>query len=259
MGSAPVTLMFTDLVNSTELLERAGDEAAQRVLRAHHRLLREAVSTHGGQEVKWLGDGLMAVFASAADGVRCAVTMQQTAGRRAAGERVGMRGGLHVGEALADEADDAGTPVVVARRLCDRATAGQIVCSQLVVELLHGRQAFRFEGLGPLELKGLREPMPAHAVAYDRDDLGAALRHTPFTGRAAELSRLAQRFEEARSGRGGVVLLVGEPGIGKTRTLEEFSESARAQAALVLWGRCYEGEAGRPYGPFAEAIVACAR
>src|SRR5262249_58816842 len=113
---------------------------------------RGAVATAGGQEVKWLGDGLMAVFASAADGVRCAVTMQQTARRRAAGERLGLRVGLHVGEALVDEADYVGTPVVVARRLCDRAGAGQIVCSQLLVDLLQGRQAFRFEGLGPLEL-----------------------------------------------------------------------------------------------------------
>src|SRR5262249_36080673 len=136
---------------------------------------------------------------------------------------------------------------------------GQIVCSQLVVELLHGRQTFRFEGLGPLELKGLREPVTAHAVAYARDDLGAVLRHTPFTGRAAELDLLAQRFEEARAGRGGGVLLAGEPGVGKTRTLGEFAESVRSQAAVVLWGRCYEGEAGRPYGPFAEAIGECAR
>jgi class 3 adenylate cyclase/tetratricopeptide (TPR) repeat protein len=259
MGSTPVTLMFTDLVNSTELLQRAGDEEAQRVFRSHHGLLRDAVATYAGQEVKWLGDGLMAVFPSAADAVRCAVAMQQAARRRAAGERLGLRVGLHVGEALADEADYVGTPVVVARRLCDRATAGQIVCSQLVVELLHGRQAFRFDALGPLELKGLREPVGAHAVAYARDDLSAALRHTPFTGRADELTRLAARLEEARAGSGGVVLLAGEPGIGKTRTLEEFAERARAQAALVLSGRCYEAEAGRPYGPFAEAIAACAR
>src|SRR5215470_17179692 len=160
--AGPVTLMFTDLVNSTELLQRAGDEEAQRLFRSHHGLLRDAVATHGGREVKWLGDGLMAVFPSAADAVRSAVAMQQAARRRAAGERLGLRVGLHVGEALADEADYAGTPVVVARRLCDRAGAGQIVCSQLVVELLRGRQAFRFEGLGALELKGLREPVPAH-------------------------------------------------------------------------------------------------
>ena len=54
-------------------------------------------------------------------------------------------------------------------------------------------------------------------------------------------------------------MLVGEPGIGKTRTLEEFAEAARGQEAMVLWGRCYEGEAARPYGPFAEALAEYAR
>jgi class 3 adenylate cyclase len=134
-------VLFTDLVSSTELLQRVGDEQAQRVLRAHHRLLKEALAVHGGREEKWLGDGVMTVFASAADAVRCAVTMQQTARRRAAGERLGLRVGLHVGEALREESDWFGTPVVVARRLCDRAAAGQILCSGLVVELLNGRRS----------------------------------------------------------------------------------------------------------------------
>jgi class 3 adenylate cyclase len=77
--SAPVTLLFTDLVNSTELLQRVGDERAQRIFQAHHRLLNDTVAAHGGQEVKWLGDGLMTVFASAADAVRGAVAMQHGA------------------------------------------------------------------------------------------------------------------------------------------------------------------------------------
>src|SRR5262249_14260850 len=173
--------------------------------------------------------------------------------------RLGLRVGVHVGEALADEGDYVGTPVVLARRLCEQATAGQILCSGVVVELLRGRQAFQFAAVGPLGLKGFPEPVPAYAVAYEPEDAGARLRRTPFTGRPAELARLGQRLEEARAGRGGVVLLMGEPGIGKTRMLDEFAEQVRAQGTLVLWGRCYEGEAGRPYGPFAEAIGEYAR
>ncbi len=255
MAGGPVTVLFTDLVSSTELLHRVGDEQAQRVLRAHHRLLRDAIAVHGGCEVKWTGDGLMTTFASSADAVRCAVAMQQTTRVRAAGERLAMRAGLHVGEAVPDESDWVGASVVVARRLCDRAAAGQILCSGLVVELLGGRRAFRFGDVGALELKGFAAPVAAYEVHYDRDDPAAVLRHTPFTGRAAELARLDRRLEEARGGRGGVAMLVGEPGIGKTRTLEEFAEAARGQEAVVLWGRCYEGEAARPYGPFAEAIA----
>src|SRR5262245_25079387 len=255
MAGGPVTVLFTDLVSSTELLHRVGDEQALRVLRAHQRLLRDAVAVHGGQEVKWTGDGLMATFASSADAVRCAVAMQQTTRGRAAGERLAMRAGLHVGEVLRDESDWVGASVVVARRLCDRAAAGQILCSALVVELLGGRRALRFGEVGALELKGLATPVVAYEVHYDRDDPAAVLRHTPFTGRVAELARLERRFEEARGGRGGVAMVVGEPGIGKTRTLEEFAETARAAEAVVLWGRCYEGEAARPYGPFVEALT----
>src|SRR5262245_32118054 len=259
MAGGPVTVLFTDLVSSTELLQRVGDEQALRVLRAHQRLLRDAVAVHGGQEVKWTGDGLMTTFASSADAVRCAVAMQQTTRRRAAGERLAMRAGVHVGEALRDDSDWVGASVVVARRLCDRAAAGQILCSALVVELLGGRRAFRFGEVGALDLKGFAAPVAAYEVHYDRDDPAAALRHTPFMGRAAELERLERRLEETRGARGGVVLLAGEPGIGKTRLLEEFAESARAQEVQVLWGRCYEGEAARPYGPFAETFAEYAR
>src|SRR5262245_29536941 len=136
MAGGPVTVLFTDLVSSTELLQRVGDEQAQRVFRAHHRLLGDAVTGHGGHEVKWLGDGLMSTFASSADAVRCAVVMQQTTRGRAAGERLAIRAGLHVGEALREGSDWVGMAVVVARRLCDRAAAGQILCSGLVVEML---------------------------------------------------------------------------------------------------------------------------
>jgi class 3 adenylate cyclase len=255
VSAAPVTFLFTDLVGSTALLQRVGDEQGQRVLGAHRQLLREALSGHGGREMKWLGDGLAATFASVAEGVRCAVTMAQRARRPVAGERLGLRLGLHVGEALADEAEDyLGTPVVLARRLCDRAAAGQILCSSVVVELLRGRQGFTFSDLGQLELKGFSERVTVYEVAYQPDSGAALLRHTPFTGRRSELRRLMARLEEARTGQGGVVLLAGEPGIGKTRLIEEIAEAARGRGGLVLRGRCYEGEAGRPFGSFVEAL-----
>src|SRR5262249_11382607 len=162
MAGGPVTVLFTDLVSSTELLQRVGDEQALRVLRAHHRLLRDAVAVHGGQEGKWTGDGLMTTFASSAGAVRCAVAWQQTTRARAAGGRPRMGGGLQVCEVLPDDAAFVGASVVVARRLCDRAAAGQILCSGLVAELLNGRRAFRFGELGPLALKGFAAPVTAY-------------------------------------------------------------------------------------------------
>src|SRR5688572_15882572 len=96
-----VTLLFTDLVASSELLEKLGDDAADRVRRTHFRLLRQSVTRHGGQEVKTLGDGLMAAFSSAVAGVTCAISMQQEIDRhneREAELPLGVRVGLHAGE-----------------------------------------------------------------------------------------------------------------------------------------------------------------
>jgi len=247
------TILFTDLVNSTELLQRAGDERARRILHAHHRLLREAVAANGGHEVKWLGDGLMVAFPSAADAVRCAIAMQQAARRPVEGERLAIRVGVNVGEVLRDESDYVGGAVVVARRLCDRAGGGEILCGSLVVALLHGRQAFTFRDRGQLELKGLPQPVAASEVVYE-PDATALLAHTPFVGRAAEMAQLAEKLPGLRAGRGGLVMLVGEPGIGKTRAAEEFAEIARGEGVVVLWGHCFEGEWTPPYGPFVEAL-----
>src|SRR5262245_14723575 len=124
MTAAPVTLLFTDLVESTALFQRVGDERAQRVLHAHRQVLREAITSHGGREVKWLGDGLLTTFASVADGVRCAGTMAQRARRPVGGERPGLRLGLDVGEVEADEDAYGGRAVAPSRRSCWRAAGG---------------------------------------------------------------------------------------------------------------------------------------
>jgi len=258
-SSALTTILFTDLVDSTELMQRAGDEDAQRIFKAHYQLLRDAVSANGGSEVKSLGDGLMVAFTSAADAVRCAIMMQQASRRRVGGERLAVKVGINAGEAMSEGDDYFGTPVVVARRLCDRAQPGQILCSAVIESLLAGRQAFSFHDLGALELKGIAAPVETREVAYETDRAGVLLTRTPFVGRGKEMARLQAKLDEARAGHGGLVMLVGEPGIGKSRTIEEFAEQARAGGALVLAGRCFEGEWAPPYAPFAEAIAGYAK
>src|SRR6266571_30175 len=176
-----VTILFTDLVSSTELLQRAGDEDAQRIFQAHHRLLRDVVGRHRGQEVKWLGDGLMVAFTSATEAMRCAVEMQQASRRPAAGERLHIRVGLHVGEALRDETDYFGTAVVIARRLCDSGDGGAIRASSLAAELVSDRGEFDFEDLGALTLKGISAPVRSCEIKYEHDPL-AMLAETPFVG-----------------------------------------------------------------------------
>jgi tRNA (cmo5U34)-methyltransferase len=169
--TATTTILFSDLVNLTELLQRVGDEQAQHIFNAHRKLLQEAVAANGGQEVKWEGDGVMAAFSSTADAVRCAIAIQHAARRPTAGEGLEVRVGLNAGEALRHETDYFGTAVVVARRLCDRAKAEQILCSGLVAGLLSGHQSFKFRDCGRLELKGVAEPVPTYEVLYEKDQL----------------------------------------------------------------------------------------
>jgi class 3 adenylate cyclase/tetratricopeptide (TPR) repeat protein len=255
-GSGLVTILFTDLVGSTELLARAGDEAAQRIFRAHHDLLAETAAAHGGEEVKWLGDGLMVAFPSAADAVRAAVAMQQASRRPVHGERLAIRVGLNAGEVMRDAADWFGLPVVVARRLCDGAEGGEIRCTEVVTSLLVGHTEFAFADLGHLELKGVPRAVPAFAVNYGAVSATGLASRTPCVGRDAELGRLGRRLAEVPAGRGGLVLIGGEPGIGKTRLVEELAEQAARDGIAVLWGHCYEGEWTPPYAPFIEALEA---
>jgi class 3 adenylate cyclase/tetratricopeptide (TPR) repeat protein len=255
------TILFTDLVGSTEVMQRVGDESAQHLFEAHHRLLSDAVVATGGSELQWLGDGLMVAFASTADAVRCAIAMQQAAAQQAGGP-LRIRVGLNVGEVLRQTAGTGsgyfGTPVVTARRLCDRAVTGQILASAAVAHLLAGRAVFSFRSLGSLELKGIGE-VAACEVLYEVDRAEALLARTLFVGRSEELARLARLFERTKAGTGGLAFVVGEPGIGKTRVIEEFAGRARADGAPVLWGRCIEGEAARPYAPFADALAGWAQ
>jgi class 3 adenylate cyclase len=261
---AVVTLLFTDLVGSTELLGQLGDDEAERLRRVHFGLLREVAQTLGGEEVKNLGDGLMVAFVSAVNALDCAVGIQQAVHRhnaRQGDERLQVRVGLNVGEPIHDEGDYFGTPVVVAKRLCDKAAGGQILASELLRALVGSRGGFAFRSCGPIALKGLAEPLPACEVLWEpaverRVSLPAPFvvhDAPPLIGRAVELVALERRWEEARGGRAGVAMLVGEPGIGKTRLATEFCRAAYADGALVLLGRCYE-ESLVPYQSFVEAL-----
>ncbi len=158
-----VTILFTDLVRSSALLDR-GDEAADAVRREHFAALREAVADHGGREVKSTGDGLMVVFASAVAAVRCAVDMQRTTTARDDGLR--LRIGIDAGEPLPDGDDVYGTPVIVASRLCESAEPGTIMASDVVRQIAGTRVAELMQPVGALRLAGLTERVAAAQVLW---------------------------------------------------------------------------------------------
>jgi class 3 adenylate cyclase/tetratricopeptide (TPR) repeat protein len=261
MGAAVVTLLFTDIVGSTDLYQRLGDEEAERIRRGHFRLLRDAVVSVGGREVKNLGDGLMVVFESPHEAVACAVAMQQAVQRHQSADHLAVRVGLHVGEPIREEEDFFGTPVATAKRLCDAADGGQIYASELVRALVGSRGTFEFTSVGDLELKGLAEPIRTYQVAWApaeiaRLPLPAQLdvpERVGLVGRSAELTTLKTALKQAASGQVRVVLLAGEPGIGKTRLASEFARWAHGEGATVLLGRCDE-EPLAAFQPVVEAL-----
>jgi len=275
-----VTFLFTDLVGSTGILDRLGEDAFDALRRRHFSLLRAAVADHGGQEVKNLGDGLMVAFTSPLAALRCALAMQQAVEDQNSNESCGaleLRVGVHAGEPLPDGDDFFGTAVVVARRLCDLAEGGQVLASEVATRLIGARDEFRFTPLGPLALRGMVRTVGAVDVGRPRPDepggdeaattaAGAGGRiPLPsllsgmggiFVGRDAELKRLTQLWKEAAAGERRVALLAGEPGIGKTRLAAELAGCVFDGGGVVLYGRCQDG-LGVPYEPFVEAFAAC--
>ena len=261
--SGTVTLLFTDLVGSTELLAKLGEDGAERLRRDHFGLLRDVALGHAGQEVKSLGDGLMVAFGSSVDAAGCAIGIQQAVAgynRRTGSDLMRVRVGLNVGEPSRDEDDYFGTPVVIAKRLCDRAEGGQILASELVRMLIGGRGGFTFRPVGDLELKGLAQPVASCEIAWAPAShagigLPAELARDPSTlvGRADELRAVQDAWDQARSGRLRVAMVLGEPGIGKTRIVAELCRRAHADGATVLLGRSHE-DTMAPYQPFVEAL-----
>ncbi len=165
-----VSVLFTDIVGSTELLGRLGERDYDDVRRRHFAALRTALVDHDGTEVKNTGDGLMAVFRSAVDAVDCAVAMQREARNVEAGGRpVGMRVGLSAGEATEEHGDWFGTPVVEAARLCAAAGTDEAWATRLIQVLVGSQADARVVEIGPQALKGFDEPV--EVVRVEAPDL----------------------------------------------------------------------------------------
>jgi len=145
-----LTVLFTDLVGSTELTSALTVEAADELRRQHFSLLRQAIASHGGTEVKSLGDGLMVVFTSAASALACAVVMQQLVERHGATADLPllMRIGVSAGELVREGDDYFGEPVIEASRLCGDADGGQILVADLVRALAGRRCPLAFSSRG---------------------------------------------------------------------------------------------------------------
>ena len=162
------TILFTDIVNSTTLMQSLGDDAALAILGVHDAIVRDALAALGGREVKHTGDGIMASFVSAASAVRCAIQIQLELDKHAQvnPERpLKVRVGAAAGEPVEQNNDLFGSTVQLAARLCAHAQPEQILVSNAIPDLCIGK-GLLFEELGEVVLKGFGFPVRAHAAAW---------------------------------------------------------------------------------------------
>ena len=268
------TVLFTDMVASTQLRARLGDAAADLVLEQHDALLDDVLRTTSGRLVKRMGDGVLAVFGSAKQALEAAALVQRRVAQlraRRPEQGFSLRVGIAAGDVSLGANDVSGTPVVEAFRLCEQAGADHVLLSDVVRVLVGSRSPCPLTPAGELDVRGLPDPLVAYSLEWHhpmRPSLGDhGVDHPPvllragcnaFVGRAGVVSLLQEHLDRALSGESRSVLIAGEPGIGKTRTAAELASRAADAGALVLYGRCDEGLQA-PYQPFVEALEAYAR
>ena len=246
--------MFVDLVGSTALAARLDPEDMREVIGAYHRRIAETVGRFGGFVAKYMGDGVLVYFgwpqadeADAERAVRAALATLEAVGQIApAGERlaarIGIASGLAVvgdllGAGAAQEQTVIGETPNLAARLQSLADPGCAVIDAETRRRIGG--LFECRELGAVHLKGLPGPVCAwqvlgEAVVQSRFEAMHTAALTPLVGRDDELDLLLRRWRQAKEGEGQVVLISGEPGIGKSRLIAALEERVAQEAHLKL-------------------------
>ena len=164
-----VTILFTDIEGSTELIERLGDAEAMVLVKEHNALVRQHVAACGGYEVKFRGDGFMLAFTSAASGLRCAIAIQhemEMFAKRHPDVEMRVAIGINAGEAVPEGNDFLGTAVNIAARLSDAAHGGEVLVTSVVRDLVASSGEFSFNGEQMVALKGIADPQRACLVEW---------------------------------------------------------------------------------------------
>ncbi|MDP9237489.1 MAG: adenylate/guanylate cyclase domain-containing protein [Chloroflexota bacterium] len=168
------TILFTDIVGHTEMMQRLGDAKGRDVLREHERITRETLKAHGGAEVKTMGDGFMASFGSVTSAMECAISLQRAFAvfklpSPLVGEGLGVRAGLNAGEPIEEDGDLFGATVILASRIAAKAGAGEILVPDTVRGLLSGK-GFMFGDRGDFVPKGFDDAVRLWDVRWRSDD-----------------------------------------------------------------------------------------
>ncbi len=161
------TVLFTDIVGHTEMMQRLGDAKGREVLREHERITREMLKQHGGAEVKTMGDGFMASFGSVTSAMDCAIALQRAFAEHTESmpEPLHVRVGLNAGEPIEEDGDLFGATVILASRIAAKAGAGQILIPEAVRHLLSGK-SFVFSDRGEFVPKGFDDAVRLYEVRW---------------------------------------------------------------------------------------------
>ena len=273
-----VTVLFADIKDSTELIRGLDPEAAQQLLDPALQHMMAAVHRFEGTVNQVLGDGIMALFGApiahedhalracyAALAMQTAMRDYTETMRRTQGLELRLRVGLNSGEVVVRAIGNdlhmdysaVGETTHLAARMEQLAMPGSIRLTAATVRLVEG--LVQVTALGPVPVKGLVEPVEVFELvgvsSVRRRLQAAAVRGlTRFVGRQHELETLHQALEQAGAGRGQVVAVVGEAGVGKSRLVYEFVHTHRAQGWLVLESASVSYGKATPYFPVLDLL-----
>src|SRR5881296_2856592 len=275
-----VTVLFADFVGFTALADDLDPEELQMLVSGIFKDLAEEALRYDGTIEKFIGDAIFVIFGAPIAheddpqrALRTAIGMQRVFAEHAArakaerGIELGLRIGIHTGMVVAGavrsvaEYGVMGDTVNIASRLQSAAAPGEIYVTQATFRLTN--REFTFREVGPIEMRGKEKPVLAYALTGERSDIRVAIElNAPLVGRWMELSRLDLAYQSARVGRTEVVLIAGEPGIGKSRLLTEFiglatsaEEGARASDAPRVLRWAFSRVNQRSYAGFIEPIL----
>jgi class 3 adenylate cyclase len=164
-----VTLVFSDIEGSTEMMEQHGERRWMEMLRDHNAIVRGLAQAHDGTVVKSQGDGFMLAFPSAHSALQCAIEVEQAFAAGPAETAFKIRIGAHSGFVIAEAEDFYGRNVVLAARIADRAGGGEILVSATAKEYTESDPSLRFEHRGEFRLKGLVGEHSVYALLWDAD------------------------------------------------------------------------------------------
>jgi class 3 adenylate cyclase/predicted ATPase len=247
-----ITVMFCDLVGSTQLSEKLDPEDLRKLIDTYRRACSTAIGRYGGEVARYFGDGVMAFFGwptahedDALRAVHAALEIVSGVAKISGPVTLACRVGVCSGPVVVGEIGDStpwpmdavGETPNIAARLQTLAASNTVLISDSTRRLVSA--AFDLQDLGPQELKGVTEPVHVYRVLAakniaSRFEAAHTGSLTPLVGRSSELSLLLDRWQKAKEGDGQVILLSGIPGVGKSRLLHELKSHIQDESCLLL-------------------------